>query len=523
MHRPHRDGHAITLTTPPQLNPPKDQSFLCAAGDNRPGRASNTEPRGLWRPIVFFRMVYDEKLAQAAYLIGCQKTGEAIVIDPERDTDRYERLASEHGLRLTAAAETHIHADFLSGARELAEKGARIYLSDEGGPDWKYQWPSLKPANPSLTRYNTQLLKNGDTFNIGNIELRAVHTPGHTPEHLSFLVTDHGGHAHEPMGVATGDFVFVGDVGRPDLLESAAGYSGQADPAAHRLFRSVELFQQWPDYLQVWPGHGAGSACGKALGAVPQSTVGYEKRYNEALQTDNEQSFVAYILAGQPEPPLYFARMKRDNQRGPRVLTSLPRPRQMTGPDLQALDPRYAAILDTRPWSQFRAGHIPGSLSLPLSRSFNTDAGSMIHEDEPVYLIVERHRLDEAVRDLLRVGLDRIEGWCNPSEIHNLDGVCTTPEIAAPEARRWVKASDPFVLDVRRASEYSQGHIDGATNIAHTRLLARLPEVPRNRPILVHCQSGARSARAAALLQRHGYDVTNLAGGYLTWAADPPA
>jgi hydroxyacylglutathione hydrolase len=473
---------------------------------------------------MFFRMVYDDKLAQAAYVIGCQKTGEAIVIDPERDVDRYEALAAANGLRLTAAAETHIHADFLSGARELAEKGATVYLSDEGGPDWTYQWPGLKPSNPALSAYRVQRLKHNTVFRVGNIELRAVHTPGHTPEHIAFMVTDRGGGADEPLGVATGDFVFVGDVGRPDLLESAAGFAGQAAPSARRLYESVRQFQQWPDYLQLWPGHGAGSACGKALGAVPQSTVGYEKRFNAAVKAAaSEQSFVDEVLAGQPEPPLYFARMKRDNKAGPKVLGTMPHPREITPHELGALDPRAAAIIDTRPWEEYRAGHTPGALSFPLTKSFNTDAGSMIREDEPVYLIIDRARLDEAVRDLARVGLDRIEGWFDAARMQDRQrfggSVQTTPELSAADARRWVSTGEPFVLDVRRAAEYAEGHIQQATNIAHTRLLSRLTEVPQDRPLLVHCRSGVRSARATALLRRHGYNATNLAGGFLAWEA----
>ena len=180
---------------------------------------------------MLFRMIYDEKLAQGAYLIGCQRTGEAIVIDPERDVDRYIRLAQQEGLRITAVAETHIHADFLSGARELAERvGAKVYVSDEGDADWKYQWLDAKSGGGS---YDHQLLRDGDRFSVGNIEFHVMHTPGHTPEHISFLVTDHGGGADEPMGIVTGDFLFVGDLGRPDLLETAAGQAGCAGFVNH--------------------------------------------------------------------------------------------------------------------------------------------------------------------------------------------------------------------------------------------------------------------------------------------------
>ena len=229
---------------------------------------------------MFFRQIYDEGLAQAAYLIGCQKTGDAIVIDPARDIDRYVDLAARNDLKIVAVTETHIHADFLSGSRELAEQtGARLYVSDEGSADWKYGW---------LEAYDHVLIKNDDRFRVGNIEFRVVHTPGHTPEHVAFLVTDVGGGADSPMGALTGDFVFVGDVGRPDLLETAAGIQGVKEDSARDLFRSANGFLGLEDYMQVRPAHGAGSACGKALGAVPQSTVGYERQFNPALRLTNE-------------------------------------------------------------------------------------------------------------------------------------------------------------------------------------------------------------------------------------------
>jgi hydroxyacylglutathione hydrolase len=486
--------------------------------------------RGQFPPpehTMFFRQIYDEKLAEAAYLIGCQKTGEAIVIDPERDIDRYEAVAKANGLRIVAVADTHIHADYLTGAREFAEKGARVYLSDEGDADWKYMWVDQKSGGG---RYDAVLLKDGDTFKIGNIRFRAIHTPGHTPEHLCYEVTDLGGGADAPMGIATGDFLFVGDLGRPDLLESAAGMSGVADPSAHRLYKTVLKTRDWAEYLQVWPGHGAGSACGKALGAVPQSTVGYERRFNAALNAaTSEKKFVDFILDGQPEPPLYFARMKRDNKMGPRVLGGVPKPRELSPAEFAKIDGTTCAIVDTRPWAQFKSGHAKGALTLPLGNSFNTDAGSMIGENEKIYLVIDAARLDEAVRDLIRVGLDEIVGWIDASkmsEVAAAGGVMeTTAEIDIAAAHALLEdslasAARPFVLDARRRVEFAEGHIDGAHNIAHTRLFGRMNEVPKDRHILVNCRSGARSARACSLLQKHGYRVTNLAGGMLAWQAD---
>ncbi|MEQ8770462.1 MAG: MBL fold metallo-hydrolase [Phycisphaerales bacterium] len=467
---------------------------------------------------MFMRMIYDDKLAQAAYLIGCQKTGEAVVIDPERDVDRYIELAADNDLRIVATAETHIHADFVSGSRELAERiGAKVYVSDEGDADWKYQWLDKKLGGGS---YDHQLLKDGDSFHIGNIELKAIHTPGHTPEHLVFLVTDHGSGATEPIGMATGDFVFVGDLGRPDLLESAAGIQGMMEPSARTLYKTVHKLDDMPDFIQVWPAHGAGSACGKALGAVPTSTIGYEKRFNPAIRAAaSEQGFIDFILEGQPEPPMYFANMKRDNKIGPRVLGGLPIPPRIDLATLKGVDASAAAIIDTRPWDAFRAGHVPGSLSFPLARSFNTDAGSMIRDTEDIYLLVEEEHLEEAVRDLVRVGLDRFKGWCEPEDLShaNANDLATIEQVSVPDAVGLVESGGVRVVDVRRATEFAGGHIRGAINIAHTRLMGRIDEVPQGETLLVNCRSGFRSARSSAFLQRAGYPVINLEGGILAW------
>jgi len=467
---------------------------------------------------MLFRLVYDDMLAAAAYLIGCQRTGEAIVIDPERDVDRYIDLAGREGLTLTAVAETHIHADFLSGARELAERtGATVYLSAEGGPEWTYEWPHRKPGGGA---YPHRLLRDGDVFTVGKIEFKVLHTPGHTPEHIGYIVTDRGSGADQPMGLASGDFLFVGDLGRPDLLESAAGMAGEADASARRLFRSVRLLDALPDWLQVWPAHGAGSACGKALGAVPQTTVGYEKRFNPALRAaTDEGTFLKFILEGQPEPPLYFARMKRENKAGPRVLGRLPEPRRMGAGELGGIDGRRSAVIDTRAWEDYRAGHLPGALSHPVEGAFATDVGSMVGEEEAVVLVAEAGGVEEAVRALVRIGIDDIRGYVPAAELEAYrrggGALETQPEVTAAEARS--SAASSFVLDVRRAGEFAKGHLAGATHIPHTRLRSRLDEVPKDRPVLVYCHSGNRSARACALLRKHGVRATNLAEGYPGW------
>ncbi|MFN5425993.1 MAG: MBL fold metallo-hydrolase, partial [Bacteroidota bacterium] len=261
---------------------------------------------------MFFQHVYDKSLAQASYFIGCQKAGIAAVIDPKRDVDTYLEIAEQNKMTITHIFETHIHADFLTGSRELAAiTGAEMYLSDEGGKGWEYEFPHHG-------------LKHGAIVMVGNLKFEVLHTPGHTPESISFLLTDLPA-SKEPVMLFTGDFVFVGDIGRPDLLEKAAGIVGTQEIGANQMFQSIHLFSDLPDYVQVWPGHGAGSACGKALGAVPSSTVGYEKKRNWAFQygTDKE-GFVQFLLADQPEPPKYFAKMKELNKVDRPLLTVVP-------------------------------------------------------------------------------------------------------------------------------------------------------------------------------------------------------
>lgn len=455
---------------------------------------------------MLVRQIFDPKLAQYAYLVGCPRTKEAAIVDPERDIDRYFALAKKHGLQIVAAVDTHIHADYLSGLREFAEQGVKVYASDEGTEDWKYEW--LKDSS-----YPYQLLNDGDTFKVGNIEFTALHTPGHTPEHMVFMIQDGGSGAADPIAMASGDFVFVGDVGRPDLLETAAGVEGAMEEGAKILYGSVQKFKEMPPFMQVWPGHGAGSACGKALGDIPQSTVGYELRTNASvLAATSEANFVQFILDGQPEPPLYFARMKRDNRVGPKVLGALPQPKALTAESLASLAGRTdIAVVDTRHKNTYMDGHLPGSLLASMNKTFNTIVGSYVPENVPIYLIIDEARVEEAVRDLVRIGLDDVVGYATPetlvayAEKGGTLASIETIDFAEMEARR--KAPGTAVLDVRRAAEFASRHVDGAQNIAHTRLAGRLDEVPTQPTLLVHCAAGARAAVAAALLARQGLDV----------------
>lgn len=475
---------------------------------------------------MYMRLLYDERLAQAAYLFGCQRTGEAIVFDPERDVDRYESVAAQAGLRIVAVAETHVHADFLSGARELAERtGCRVYASGEGG-EWRARWLDGRRdggagggGGAGGRGYDHTLLRDGETFTVGSIEFTALHTPGHTPEHMCYLVTDRGSGATGPMGMVSGDFLFVGDLGRPDLLETAAGEIGAAEPAARDLFRSVGRIAALPDYLQVWPGHGAGSACGKALGAVPQSTLGYERRFNPALRAaGSESAFVDFILSGQPEPPLYFARMKRENRDGPAVLGNLPRPRPVAPAELRGTDPRATAVIDTRPWDAFRRGHIKGSILAPLDGMFINVVGAYVQPRQEIVLVAPEHAIEPAVRLLVRIGLDRVVGFADASTLErDRDGLVEADEVTAAGLATILGERSTFVLDVRSGAEFAQGHIPGAVNAPYARLPEHIDTLPRDRHIYVNCRSGARSARAVAFLKSRGFRVTNLAGGYLAW------
>ena len=474
---------------------------------------------------MLLRQLVDEKLAQYAYLIGCQATGEAVVIDPERDVDRYLAAAEREGLRITAVAETHIHADFLSGARELAERlDVALYLPAEGGPDWQVEWARRPRAAGGA--YRATFLRDGDTFRVGNIELRAVHTPGHTPEHVSYLVTDRGSGASDPIGIATGDFVFVGDLGRPDLLEQAAGIQGVQESAARTLHRSLPRFTALADHLQVWPGHGAGSACGKALGAVPVTTVGYEKRHNAALDAAGlgEDAFVGAILSDQPEPPTYFARMKRDNRAGPKLLGRLPRPVRLAAQEVaaRAADPEIAVVDARLDRAAFMARHLPGSLFAPLDRSFNTVVGSLVEDAErPLLLVLDEEDVEQAVRDLVRIGHDRVVGFVDPQTLvrHWARGGAgaSIPVIDMETLHRVHTDPAHVIVDVRGAAEHRAGHVPGAVNVPHTRLPLLLDRIPRTGTLFVHCQGGGRSAVASAFLAARGRHVVFVDGEWSRW------
>lgn len=462
---------------------------------------------------MLLRQIFDPFLAQYAYLIGCQRTGEALIIDPERDIDRYQKLASENGLHISAVAETHIHADFVSGAREFAQDPeVHLYLSAEGGPDWSYQWPGQRP--------NTHFLKHGDHFMVGNIRIEGVHTPGHTPEHVSYLITDVGGGADQPIALATGDFVFVGDVGRPDLLESAAGHKGVMEPSARQLQKSLhDRLEPYADYLQILPAHGAGSACGKSLGAVPTTTLGYERRFNGAfkLAMSDRDAFVRQILAGQPDPPLYFATMKRVNRDGIAVTGEIPFASHLDAAQFAAkVENPNVRILDTRADRKaFDAAHAARAIHAPLRTPFfSTSAGSFLSASDEILLVLEnREDVDLAIRQLYRIGFDNVTGWITADEgkVAGLLG-SSVPTIDFPAFNPTEALVDGEIIDVRTTAEFQQGHLDGAKSFPYTRLKISQNLLPKDRRLFIHCGTGKRASLAASFLRAEGFDAVHIDG-----------
>ena len=456
---------------------------------------------------MFLKRFYDEQLAHASYLIGCYATGEAMVIDPNRNIDQYIQAASDEAMRVVAVTETHIHADFLSGSRELALRaGATLYLSDEGDADWKYAF-----ANEP----NVKLIRDGDVIEIGRIKLDVCHTPGHTPEHLTFVMTDRAD-SEEPLGAFTGDFIFVGDVGRPDLLDKVAGYKDTMEKGARVLYQSLQKFTNaMPDHLMIFPAHGAGSACGKALGGVPVSVLGYQKKVNWALKCKSEQEFVDEVLSGQPEPPLYFKEMKRMNKLGPAMLGPLKTPIQLLTSSLSNKD---AFIIDIRPASAVRIGFFPGSIgvtSCRLCRSFATWTGWHAPYNKDIVIIANtQDDMIAATRSMESIGLDHVIGWVPfdsipSSEIEKIN------LISVEDAIGQNALGEVNILDVRGRSEYEEGHIPGVTWIPFGYLESRLGEVPTGKPLVIHCAGGNRSPIAYTVLRKHGFqNLFEMSAGY---------
>ena len=461
---------------------------------------------------MILKYFYDKSLAQASYMVGCAKTGEALVIDPSRDVTPYLEAAEAEGLRITHVTETHIHADYVSGTRELsAQTGATMYISDMGDENWKY----------AFADDHTVLLREGDWWKVGNVRIDVMHTPGHTPEHIVFQITDTAASDH-PIGIFTGDFLFVGDVGRPDLLDEAAGFTGTREIGARQQFANIQRFKNLPGYLQIWPGHGAGSACGKALGSIPSTTLGYEKMINPAFQINDEDEFVNWLLDGQPEAPRYFAQMKKVNKEGPVLLENIAEPQAFDRQTIDSLIADNALVIDTRPVDQYAAGHLTGTLNVPeTSGSFATWSGWFVDYDASVYLVTASADVQNILQRLRAIGVDHIGGYYvadNESAVERLDS------ISAPELAERMKQNGVQLIDVRAASDYQAQRIPGAQHIPVGYLPRYLDTLPRDKEIVLQCVSGVTSQVGASLLMKHGFEkIRNLKGGINAWrAADLP-
>lgn len=441
-------------------------------------------------------------LAHSSYLLG--GTGSCAIVDPQRDIDVYLNAAAALGLKITHILETHLHADFISGHMDLAEKtGAVIYAPKEGNCQFKHVG-----------------LVDGDVFTIDAMRLSVLTTPGHTPEHISYVVADLE-RGEEQVGVFCGDTLFVGDVGRPDL------FPGRATELAAMLYDSLyNKLMKLPDFCEVYPAHGAGSLCGRSMGAKRTSTIGYERIRNAALQIHDKRAFIASLTTNMPVVPDHFARCSATNGAGPTLMRTLPVPIPMTAEVFMERSRKAGVlVLDVRPFDAFGGQHIPGSLSLDISSNFSVFAGWTLPVDSEILLVADSEAVVPNAAVLLRrVGLDNVTGYLKGGMLGwNLAGLPTEhiAQINPAELNQlMVLDKDMVLVDARSAQEFEQIRIQGARNITAPDLRQRHSELPKDKPIVIICGTGMRSSLAASILQSKGFkDVKNVAGGMSGYAA----
>lgn len=461
---------------------------------------------------MILKQFYLGCLAHASYLIGDEQTQTAAVVDPQRDVEQYLKEAAGRGLEIRHVFLTHFHADFVAGHLELRERtGAAIYLGARAQAEY--------PFTP---------VKDGDTVEFGSVRLRAMETPGHTPEGICLLVYDLQKDPKNPQAVLTGDTLFIGDVGRPDLMASV-GVS--ADELAGMLYDSLQnKLLPLPDETLVYPAHGAGSRCGKHLSTDTVSTLGVQRRHNYALQPMTKQEFVKLVTANQPEAPAYFGYDAMLNRRERSTLEdSLERElRPLMLKEVLRLQTEGAQLLDVRDPADFAGGHVCGSFNIGLGGKFASWAGTMLARERPIVLIAEPGREREAAMRLGRIGFDHVAGYLKDG-MAALDAaperVSRTDRITASALAEGLASTEPpLVLDVRDEDEWNEDRIDGSVNIPVARLGERTGELPRDRSIAVHCASGYRSSIAASILEREGFArVMDLVGGIEAWSKMKPA
>lgn len=456
---------------------------------------------------MIFKQFYLPCLAHASYLIGDESTGTAAVVDPQRDTDQYIAFASEHGLRIKHVFLTHLHADFIAGHLELRDRvGATIYLG------------AAAKAGYTFTPFG-----DGQTLEFGRVRLKAMETPGHTPESISILIYDLNVSESQPHAVLTGDTLFIGDVGRPDL-RVALGWS--ATQLGGMLFDSLHKLLGLPDESLVYPAHGAGSLCGRAISKETVSTLGEQRRSNYALQSMSKEEFIQVVTADQPEAPPYFTYdAVLNSEERPTLDEALAREMNpLTLDAVLALQSDGAQILDTRDSEEFAAAHLKGSLNIGLRGQYATWAGTMLDRTHPIVIIADPGRENESAVRLGRIGFDHVAGYLQ-NGLQSLnsrpDLVAFTERLSAPYAGEVLSSSEPpLAVDVRTPREREQKHIEGSLSIPLNRLAVNLETLPKNRPLLLYCAGGYRSSIAASLLQGRGFaSVSEIAGGIAAWEA----
>lgn len=472
-----------------------------SAGGFSAASAEDFRPSG----NVVFERVKTGGLSLLSYFVGDKRSGKAVVIDPRRDVDVFVELARKHGLTITHALETHIHADFVSGSRELADRTgtAAIHASVEGGAKYGFQ---VEP------------LRHGNKVELGSVTLTTLFTPGHTPEHVSFLATERGAEAR-PWGLFTGDFLFVDSIGRPDLLGK-----DNTQRLAKQLFHSVRTaYKDVPGPIPLHPAHGAGSPCGANIGDR-DSTLGYEREHSRALQFQDETRFVNWVLFTAPPIPHYYPRMKLVNAAGPEVLKGLPKVEWYSAKGFRHLLAEGGVqLVDNRSMLSFGGGHVAGALNIGPKPDLSLWAGWMLDPEKPIALVLGKDDdLAEVVRQFVRVGFTKfagalrggMEGWI--TEGLPID---TLPQMGVNQVRSTFPTTGMQLLDIRLPQEWDAGHLPGARYIFLPELPRKLDTLDRSKPVVVYCASGYRSSIGSSLLKAQGFNVFNVPGSYKAWTA----
>jgi hydroxyacylglutathione hydrolase len=453
---------------------------------------------------MILHQFYLQCLAHASYLVADEQTRTAAIVDPQRDIDRYVSFAEAHNLRIAHVLLTHLHADFVAGHLELRDRvGATIYL-----------------GAAAKAEYSFTPLHDGDRVDFGRVRLQAIETPGHTPESISIAVYDLDRSASEPHAVLTGDTLFVGDVGRPDL-RAALGWS--ATDLGAMLYESLRTkLLTLPDASLVYPAHGAGSLCGKALAQETVSTIGEQRRSNYALQPMTKAAFVELVTADQPDAPPYFTYdAVMNTKERPTLDEALSRElNPMTLELVLALQRTGSQLLDTRDPAEFAAAHLAGSLNIGLGGQYATWAGTMLDRVRPIVIIADAGREQEAAVRLGRIGFDHIVGYLE--DLRSLEArpelTATIDRVSPALAAQQLASGEPLAVDVRAPRERDEKFVAGSVNIPLNHLAERLKELPSDRPLLVYCAGGYRSSIAASLLHRQGFtQVSEIAGGLAAW------